>query len=321
MDSQSSRKAVWVALAANLSIFMVKAVGAWISGSSAMFSEALHSLADMFNSIFLLVGLYLALRPADDEHPFGYGKEVYFWSFMASIFMLGVTSMGSIYKGYHSLTDPQYITDLGLSMAALGVSILVEIYAVYVAMTGVVRDVGVSAKGFDLIPKAFRNVGRVANPTVKFVFFEDLIALAGVLLAALALTLVELTGSTLFDGIVSILIGLLLGGMALMLAKENREMIIGQAAPDSLEQEIGDTALSVDLVTDVHDLKTMYVGPQDLLVNMEIEVSPDTTVEEMDDIVEHVEEQIRRKVPSVKHISIEVMPDDHIQDWQKTPAK
>ncbi len=321
MDSHSSRKAVWIALAANLSIFIVKALGAWISGSAAMFSEALHSMADMFNSIFLLVGLYLALRPADDEHPFGYGKEVYFWSFMASIFMLGVTSMGSIYRGYETLVTPHNIDDLGLSLAALGLSILVESYAVFTAMNGVVKDVGVVAKGFDLIPQAFRNIGNISNPAVKFVFFEDLIALTGVILAALALFLVWLTGSTFYDAAISILIGVLLGIMALMLAKENREMIIGQAASDSLEQAIRDTALDVNMVSDVHDLKTMYVGPQDLLVNMEIEVPPDKTAEEIDDIVEDVEERIRLKVPAVKHISIEITPDDQIQDWKKSPAQ
>ncbi len=321
MDAHSSRKAVWVALGANLAIFMVKAVGAWLSGSAAMFSEALHSMADMFNSMFLLVGLYMALRPADNEHPFGYGKEVYFWSFMAAIFMLGVTSAGSIYKGLQNLFYPQHIDDLGLSITALGLSILFEAYAVYTAMNGVVRDVGITATGLSLIPRAFSNVRYVANPAVKFVFFEDLIAFVGVILAVTALVLIQVTGSTFFDGAMSILIGIMLGVMALMLAKENRERIIGQAAPDALEQAIGDSAMSVSQVFDVHDLKTMYVGPQDLLVNMEIEVSPDTTAAAIDDIVENVEEQIRRKVPTVKHLSIEVMPDDHIQDWQKSPAK
>lgn len=321
MDPHSSQKAIWVALAANFSIFMVKAAGAWISGSAALFSEALHSMADMFNSIFLLIGLHLALRPADDEHPFGYGKEIYFWSFIASIFMLGVTSAGSIYKGIQNIIHPHQIENVGWSLVALGVSALVESYAVYMAMKGVLRDTGVSYQGFGIIPKAFRNVGRVSNPALKFVFFEDSIALLGVLLATLALVLVEFTGLLVFDGLISIVIGLLLGGMALFLAKENREMIIGQAAPDNMEQAIGDIAMSVDDVADVHDLKTMYVGPQDLLVNMEIEVSPDTTVEEMDDIVETVEKEIREKVPAVKHISIEVMPDDHVPDWQRSTAR
>ncbi|HWJ03623.1 MAG TPA: cation transporter dimerization domain-containing protein, partial [Verrucomicrobiae bacterium] len=198
---------------------------------------------------------------------------------------------------------------------ALGVSILFEIYAVYVAMNGVVRDVGVSTHGLGLIPAAFRGVVKVTNPAVKFVFFEDIIALLGVILAALALILIKLTGSAFFDGMISVLIGLLLGVMAVLLANDNREMIIGQAAPDVVEQAIGDAAMSIDEVYDVHDLKTMYVGPQDLLVNMEIELSSETTVEMMDEIVEDVEEKIRHSIPSVKHISIEVTPDDHVQDW------
>jgi len=321
MDPHSSRKAVWIALAANLSIFLIKALGAWYSGSAVMFSEALHSMADMFNSIFLLVGLYLSIRPADDEHPFGYGKEVYFWSFMASIFMLGITSMGSIYRGYETLLNPHSINDLGLTLTLLGLTILFESYAVYAAMNGVVKDVGIAAKGFGIIPQALQNIGKVSNPAVKFIFFEDLIALTGVILAALALVLVWLTGSIVFDAAISIFIGVLLGIMALILAKQNKGMIIGQAASDSLEQTIGDTALDVYMVSDVHDLKTMYVGPQDLLVNMEIEVPPDKTAEEIDDIVDDVEERIRLKVPSVKHISIEVTPDDQIQDWKKAHAK
>lgn len=102
---------VWIALAANIGIFIVKLFSALISGSSAMFSEALHSMADTFNSLFLLVGLHTGQRPADDEHPFGYGKAVYFWSFIASVFMLGVTSTGSILKGIEQLKHPVIIDD------------------------------------------------------------------------------------------------------------------------------------------------------------------------------------------------------------------
>ncbi|RNC28581.1 MAG: Ferrous-iron efflux pump FieF [Candidatus Dichloromethanomonas elyunquensis] len=317
MDADSSKRAIFIALSVNLIIFLTKAIGAWISGSAVMYSESLHSLADMCNSVFLLIGLFLALRPPDQDHPFGYGKEVYFWSFMASIFMLGVTSAGSIYAGVQHMLSPEKIDSLFFPVIVLTISVCSEYFAVNVAANSVLKDLRVERSGIKRLTYALCNFHRVSNPVLKFVFVEDTVAFLGALLALSALIYIKATGILFFDGLVSVIIGILLGFMALLFAKQNKEMIIGQSAPDSLEQAIGDAALTVDSVADISDLKTMIVGPQDLLVNMEIEIAPATTVEKLDGILEDVERRIRDRIPFVKYLSIEVSPDDRVQEWPK----
>lgn len=143
----SGFRAVWIALFANLLIFLTKAIAAWIGNSAAMFSEALHSLSDLVNSIFLLIGMKLACRPPDIEHPFGYGKEVYFWSFIASVFMFGVTSMGSLTRGYHQVVNPHPIAAIEIITIALSLAMFFEIYAVRAAMRADKRC-GCSSAGF-----------------------------------------------------------------------------------------------------------------------------------------------------------------------------
>ncbi|MCG9967061.1 cation diffusion facilitator family transporter [Pelotomaculum terephthalicicum JT] len=310
-------KALWIALFANLSVFLTKAIAAWVGNSAAMFSEALHSLSDLVNSIFLLVGMKLASRPADMEHPFGYGKEVYFWSFIASVFMFGVTSMGSITRGYHQIIDPHPIEAVELLVIALSLAALFEMYAVRAAMSAVLNDVGVQARGFKAIAASFKNINNVANPAVKFVFYEDFAALVGVVIALIAVAISKVTNNIVYDGAASIIIGIILGVMGVMLAYENRDMIIGRAAHPNIVRRIGDIAMRVPGVTDVQEIKTMYIGAHSLLVNMTIETKPKLSIEYADDIVAEVEKRIVKRLNIVKEINIEVVADDKISDWQK----
>ncbi|MGE5404681.1 MAG: cation diffusion facilitator family transporter [Candidatus Saccharibacteria bacterium] len=311
-------KPVWFALAANLLICLTKFVAALFSGSSAMFSEALHSVADSFNSVFLLIGLKSGSRPADDDHPFGYGKEVYFWSLVASIFMLGVTSSGAIIKGIHQIKTPTAIENYLITFGALGFAVIFEGVAVNVAARAVARETGQAASRFPSIwLKAIKNVGCVGNPSIKFVFYEDSISLLGVIIALVGLVMVKLTGWLIIDGIVSVFIGLLLAFMALVMASENRVLLVGCAADDGIELRIGKSALQMKEVTDIHSLKTMKIGPSALLVNMLIEVDPELPVEDVDDVVDKVEENIIKSVPEVQHCTIEVMADDGVKDWHE----
>ncbi|SFG07607.1 cation diffusion facilitator family transporter [Desulfotomaculum arcticum] len=310
-------KAVWIALFANLSIFLTKAVAAWIGDSAAMFSEALHSLSDLVNSIFLLIGMKMASRPADMEHPFGYGKEVYFWSFIASVFMFGVTSMGSLTRGYHQVVDPHPIAAIELITIALLLAMIFEMFAVRAAMRAVVKDVGVQARGFKVLAASIKNINRVANPAVKFVFFEDAAALIGVVIALMAVLVSELTNNIVYDGIASIIIGVMLGALAIMLAYENRDMIVGRAAHPNIIKRIGDVAMSVSGVVDVKDIKTMYIGAHSLLVNMTLQTKPRLNIEVADDVVDEVERKIIKKISIVKEINIEVEADDYVFDWPR----
>jgi len=313
----SGVRAVWIALFANLLIFLTKAIAAWVGNSAAMFAEALHSLSDAVNSVFLLIGMKLACRPPDLEHPFGYGKEVYFWSFIASVFMFGVTSMGSLTRGYHQVVNPHPIAAVELITVALSLAALFEIYAVRAAMRAVINDVGIQVKGFKVIPASFKNINNVANPAVKFVFWEDMAALTGVIIALVAISISKITNNIVYDGIASIVIGVMLGALAIMLAYENRDMIVGRAAHPNIIRRIGDIAMSVPGVTDVKEIKTMYIGAHSLLVNMTIETKPRLNIEIADDVVAEVEKKIVTKLNSVKEINIEVIADDNLNSWQK----
>lgn len=313
----SGFRAVWIALFANLSIFLIKTIAAWTGNSAAMFSEALHSLSDLVNSIFLLVGMKLACRPADTEHPFGYGNEVYFWSFIASVFMFGVTSMGSITRGFYQIINPHPIVALDVIVISLSAAILFEIYAVRAAMRAVVNDVGIEVKGVKVILASFQNIKNVANPAVKFIYWEDLAALLGVGLALIAVLICELTNNIVYDGIASIIIGLILGALAIMLAYENRDMIVGRAAHPNTVRRIGDIAMSVPGVTDIKEIKTMYIGAHSLLINMTIETKPQLNIELAEDIVAEVEKKLFSRISTIKEINIEVIADDNVNEWQK----
>jgi cation diffusion facilitator family transporter len=313
----SGFRAVWIALFANLSIFLTKAIAAWVGNSAAMFSEALHSLSDLVNSIFLLIGMKLACRPADIEHPFGYGKEVYFWSFIASVFMFGVTSMGSLTRGYHQVVNPHPIAAVELIIMALSLAVLFEIYAVRAAMRAVIKDVGLEVRGFKIISTSIKNINHVANPAVKFVFWEDLAALVGVVLALTAVFVSEMTNNIVYDGIASIVIGVMLGVLAIMLAYENRDMIVGRAAHPNIVRRIGDIAIKTPGVTDVKDIKTMYIGAHSLLVNMTIETKPGLNIELADDIIAEVEKRIVKRLDIVKEINIEIIADNNVNDWER----
>jgi len=311
-------RAVWTALFANLLIFITKAIAAWIGDSAAMFSEALHSLSDLVNSIFLLIGMKLASRPADMEHPFGYGKEVYFWSFIASVFMFGVTSMGSITRGYHQVVNPHFIAAFELIAIALLLAIIFESFSLRAAMRAVIVDVGTDARGFKMIVAAFKNINRVANPAVKFIFWEDMAAITGAAIALVAVVISKITNNLVYDGIASIIIGIMLGALAIMLAYQNRDMIVGRAAHPNIVRRIGDIAVSVPGITDVKEIKTMYIGAHSLLVNMTVETKPLLNVEIADDIVAEVEKTIVKRMAIVKEINIEVIADDNFPDWLVT---
>lgn len=164
---------------------------------------------------------------------------------------------------------------------------------------------------------SFKNIHNVANPAVKFVFWEDLAALIGVIIALISVFISEITNNIVYDGIASIIIGLMLGALAIMLAYENRDMIVGRAAHPNIVTRIGDIAMSVPGVTDVKEIKTMYIGAHSLLVNMTVETKPRLNIELADDVVAEVEKKIVTKLHIVKEINIEVIADDNVNNWQK----
>ena len=312
-QDQFGTRPVRIAFAANIGIFGVKAVSAYVTGSAALFSETLHSLADSMNSIFLIVGLQLALRPPDRKHPFGYGKETYFWSFVAAMFMLGVISVSSMYRGYDQVVHSRQIENIDVAVLALAVSICLEAIAVTYAIQGLTRCANQTAGVCTRNPfKAFFNVH---DPTLKLIFVEDFTALVGVLIALGAIGVVHQTGAHEYDGYASIVIGVVLGVLAVFLARENREKLIGQAADEGTERNISHIAMAQPGIKDVLSVRTMFMGTNKMIVHLVVEFEPDIRLEKLDDLMQNVERRIKENIPGVLDCFIEPVPDlDRIHD-------
>ena len=312
-QTQFGSRPVRIALAANIGIFIVKAAAAYITGSAAMFSETLHSLADSMNSVFLMLGIYLASRPADRTHPFGYGKEVYFWSFVAAMFMLGVVSVSSVYRGFDQITHERTVENINVALIALAISIALEAVAVSFAIQALTRCAnqmgGVCTKN----PfKAFRAVN---DPTLKLIFVEDTVALFGVGIALAFIAVVRQTNIHILDGYASIIIGLVLGVLAIFLAMENREKLIGAAADEVTEKRIADIARMEPGIKGVLSVKTMFMGSNRMIVHLLVEFGPEIRLDRLDDLMQNVEKRIKQEIPMVVDCFIEPVADmDEIHD-------
>lgn len=304
-------RVVLIALICNLSIAITKSFGALLSGSASLFSETLHSFADSVNSIFLLVGIQRSAKPADKHHPFGYGKAIYFWSLITAIFMLGFVSMGSIARGYRQITEPRSLENFQIATAVLLVSFLLESVAVYFAARSVLSGV----KGIKLVSARHLFIGlRQSNdPAIKLVFVEDLCSFTGVGIALCAVLLAGYTGNLAIDGYGAIAIGAMLGILAVFLANENREKLLGVSADPIVEKKIHLIAKLDPKIRDVIGLKTMRMGTNKVFVYMTVELEPAMRIEEADDVTAGVEKRIKSEIPEVVDCFIEVIADEDNQ--------
>lgn len=321
-----SAGAVRKALLANFGIAGIKLLCWFFSKSSAMLSEAIHSGVDCFNSLCLLIGLKRGSRPADKLHPFGYGLEANIWTIFACILML-IGTGASIYSGINRLIyDHGHIFELlkhyQLIAAALSGSIIFEIWAVLSASMAVIEEANVKVDSkIEAFLKSFNYINHIKSPTTKFVWYEDTAALSGVITAFIALTIskffINESLAYIPDAIASILIGFMLLGLAIYLLRHNINSLTGIAAKPQIEESIREIARCVNGVSHVHDLKTMDMGTSGLIVNMEIEVDPETQVKDADNIADKLEEKIREKVKNVAHVTIEVQANDTEENWNE----
>ena len=317
--------AVIKALIANLGIALVKLICFFFSSSSAMLAEAIHSGVDSFNSICLLVGIKRGSRPADNAHPFGYGLEANIWAMFASILMLGGTFV-AIYHGFEKLIDAHNASDLLLHYNAIAIalicSIMFEAWAVVSASKAVLHEVGIEEK--NPVKEFFRSIkyiGSVKSPTTKFVWYEDTAAFTGVIVAFVALTLakfvmpVELAYVP--DAIASIIIGTILFFLAIYLLKNNVNSLTVQSAEPDVEEKIRNVASTIHGITDVVELKTIDLGSSGLIINMTIEVDPETQMKDADDIADMLERKIKKEIKNITHITIELQAHDAEDNWEE----
>lgn len=258
MAAKGSKAVIYAALAANLGIAMTKFAAAAWTGSSAMFSEAVHSLVDTANQGLLLFGLKRAARPADAGHPFGHGMEIYFWAFVVALLIFALGGAVSIWQGWHKLSEPEAMHDPWINFAVLGVSIVMEAFSFRVALKEL-REV-------DPKNTTFAAIRRSKDPSVFAVLCEDAAALGGLLIALLGVGLAYLLDEPKFDALASIAIGVLLVVVAVFLARETLSLITGESASPEVRADVRRILATDPRVSSVAEVLTMHLGPTEVLL-------------------------------------------------------
>ncbi len=295
--SASSKKVIYAALAGNSLIAVIKFAAAAITGSSAMFSEGIHSMVDTGNQVLLLHGIRKARKPPCKRFPFGHGKEIYFWSFAVAILIFAVGSGVSLYEGIIHTIHPEPMGNPLINYIVLGLAMLFEGAAWYFALTEFSK-----AKGKWGYIEA---VQRGKDPTIFVVLFEDSAAMLGIVVAFLGVLLVDLTGILIFDGIASIIIGLILGGTAVWLAYETKGLLIGESANEMVIEGIREIILKYDGIDNLNEVLTMHMGPDFILVNVSIDFRDNIPASDLEDTIARMDTQIKEKFPTVKRIFVE----------------
>jgi cation diffusion facilitator family transporter len=304
--------AVLGALFANGLIAILKLVAAVITGSSGMMAEALHSVADTTNQIFLLLGLRFYKRPASDKHPFGYGKERFFWSFIAAIFIFGVGATYAIYEGIDKLAHPHPPTNLKWAYVVLAISFVLESGSIALALYQEIKEAHHEGLTFG------KYLRESKDPTAKTVIFEDSAALIGIVIATTGLLLTDYqVGGAVgayWDGVASILIGLVLAVVAFVLARSSRGLLLGEAANPNVLAAIKEAIESHPNVERVVELLTMHLAPKQILINAHVKLKPNLKTGDIEQSILEVEDRIKRAEPKVEMMFIEVARDARVGD-------
>jgi cation diffusion facilitator family transporter len=290
-------RAVFAALAANLGIALVKFVAFLLTGSASMLAEAVHSVADTGNEVLLIIGRDRSTRPRSEEHPFGFGRERYFYGFVVSVMLFSVGATFSVYDGLHKILNPGPVHSPGVAFAVLAVSAVLEAFSLRTGIAEANRVRGDRSWG------AF--IRRTKAPELPVVLLEDLAALIGLVFAFAGVALAALTGAGEWDGAGSLAIGLLLATAAAILAVETKSLLIGEAASRGVQAKIV-AALEdgPELVRVIH-LRTVHIGPDSLLVTAKVAVRETDSAAQIAAGIDAAERRVRAAVPIARTIYLE----------------
>ncbi|MEL6987193.1 MAG: cation diffusion facilitator family transporter [Bacteroidota bacterium] len=293
----SSKAAVWSAIIANSAIAVSKFVAAFFTGSSSMLSEGIHSLVDTGNGILLLFGLKSSKKPADDKHPFGYGQETYFWSFVVAILIFALGGGIALYEGIEHILHPRELKNLKWSYVVLLLAMAFEGYALSVAL----KQFN-STRGDKSFYKALVDS---KDTTTSAVVIEDTAALLGLIIAFVCLLLGQVTGIIYFDGIGSVLIGVLLISVSFFFAIECKGLLIGEGLLEEDVQKI-EKILDEDPNVNANTRPlSLYFGPEEVLVNLDVNFKDELDSDQIEETIDRIESNIRKAIPSVNRIFIE----------------
>ena len=309
MSTAGGNRAIIAALSANLGIAVTKFVAFAFSGSSSMLAEGVHSLADTGNQGLLLLGGRKAKKQADEEHPFGYGRERYVYAFVVSIILFSVGGVFSLYEGYEKLHDPHPLENAWLPIVVLLIAIGLEGFSF---RTAIVESN--HARGKDSL---FTFIRRAKAPELPVVLLEDFAALIGLVLALLGVGLTIITGNPVFDAIGTLCIGVLLVLVAIVLGIETKSLLVGEGANPADTTAIRDAITANSEVEALIHIKTLYLGPEELMVAAKVAFARSKTLSDVADSINALEVAIRQVVPAARVIYIE--PDVYVRPSDGNP--
>jgi cation diffusion facilitator family transporter len=297
-ERQKSESSIvlYAALASNLGIAVAKFVAAALSGSSSMLSEGFHSVVDSGNQVLMIYGEHRAKRPPDHQHPFGYGRELYFWSFVVAILIFAVGAGVSVYEGYQHIVEPEALGSATLNYIVLGVSAVLEGTSWSVAVREFAKAKGDSGW--------WASIRRSKDPSTFIVLFEDSAALAGLAVAALGVWASHHFGEPRIDGAASIVIGLLLAGVAILLARESKGLLIGERADDAVIAKVHDVVEAHPAVSSVNHVRTIHTAPDEVFAAVSVDFVDDITMGKAEAMIEEIERALHEAVPDLSSIYI-----------------
>jgi cation diffusion facilitator family transporter len=296
-----SKKAIYAALFGNLAIAISKLFAALFTGSTSMWAETYHSFSDTFNQVLLLLGVKTSKREANEKYPFGYGKEQFFWSFVVAILIFGVSGVLSLEHGisyFLSDHDAHRVENTLINYVILAIAFAFEANAIRIAFA--IFKKTIIDRGDKLtLPVLFTELKENKDPVIMTVLVEDAAALLGIVIAAVALLLSDITGNSAYDAIGSLLIGIVLMGFALFLARENRGMLIGEAMSKRDYKKVYDAVINIPEVRKIISIRTMHFAAEDVLIAIEVSLIENLHTEAIESSIDNIENKIKEAIPYV----------------------
>ncbi len=314
MAGHQNKRVIYAALAGNSVIAITKIAAASYTGSSAMLSESIHSIVDTGNQALLLYGMRRAGRPADELHPFGYGREIYFWAFVVAILIFAVGAGVSVYEGIHKVQHPTPIRNVGINYIVLSIAMVFEGGAWWIAF-----------RAFDSTRGKRSLLAAVLDskdPSIFTVLLEDTAAMLGLLIAFVGIALGQALGIPELDGCASIAIGCILAGAAMLLARETKGLLIGEGADPAVIEEIKRVLGTQSAIERVNEILSMHQGPDDILVNVSVEFRDGLEIGAIERHTSAIEREIKARIPGARRVFIEAQTtEDHLRDRAAQPER
>jgi cation diffusion facilitator family transporter len=316
---RSSKKAVYAALFGNLGIAIAKLIAAILTGSTAMFAETLHSISDTFNQVLLLFGIKTSTKAATEQHPFGYGKEQFFWSFVVATMLFGISGILSLQQGFGSLlTRMHHIQNADVSYVILAISAAFEANALRVAL--LLAKESIEARGDKIsLNTLVQEFQESKDPSVITVMVEDSAALLGIVVAGIGIFFSEATGDTIYDSLSSVAIGGILMAFAYFLAKENKALLIGESISRKDYNKIVKLVNEIPDVNRIITMRTMHFAPEDVLVTIEVNLIDGLDTDKIESVIDNIEQKVKQAIPYINtaKVYVEVEQDKLSDSYRK----